>query len=182
MLKRHFIATIILVLTVSSCNSNYLDYYQHIESPNGQFYYGLYSDFSVGDPGFLVLKLDKKTNPKDLKINYSINGIKEKDAQWIQDRTLLSNYDEVGLFTSNPKIEIINNRHLVFSRGGLYFGLYDLKISKDTFNITSPWNAWLEKSGYKSEKYDRNEEQKAYGKWIKQNLDAKIRNYIATNK
>src|SRR6476659_5551153 len=117
MLKRHFIATIILVLTVSSCNSNYLDYYQHIESPNGQFYYGLYSDFRVGEPDFLVLKLDKKTNPKDLKINYSINGIKEKDAQWIQDRTLLSNYDEVGLFTSNPKIEIINNRHLVFSRG-----------------------------------------------------------------
>lgn len=73
MTKRHFIATLITVLTFSSCNMNYLDYYQHIDSPDGKYYYGLYSDFSIGDPGFLVLKLDKKTNPEDLKINYSHN-------------------------------------------------------------------------------------------------------------
>jgi len=143
MTKRHIISTLVFVLTLSSCNMNYLDYYQHIESPDGKFYYGLYSDFSIGDPGFLVLKLDKKTNPKDLKINYSVkNGITGDDAKWIGDRTILSNYDEASQYCSDPKIEIIDKRFLVFSRGGFMFGLYDLKLEKDTFNNCCPWNEW----------------------------------------
>ena len=129
------------------------------------------------------MKLDKKIDPEKLYINWNFNkGTKAEDTEWIRDKEVLFNYDEAGLFTSDPKIEIINNRHLVFTRGGYYFGLYDLKISKDTFNIGSPWNEWRDKSGYKSEKYDRDKEEKAYGQWIKENLDTKIRDYIETNK
>ncbi len=175
--------TLFLLTVMSACDMNYLDYIQHVESSDGKYYYGLYSDFSIGDPGFLVLKLDKKNNPKDLKINYSWrHGITGDDAEWMRERTVLYNYDEAGQFCNDPKLEIINDRFLVFSRGGYYFGLYDLKISKDTFNIGSPWNEWLDNSGYKSEKHDRDKEEKAYGQWIKQNLDTKIKNYIETNK
>lgn len=162
---------------------NYLDYIQLVEPSDGKYYYGLYSDFSIGDPGFLVLKLEKKNNPKDLKISYCwLHGITGDDAKWMRERTVLHNYDEAGQYCNDPKLEIINDRFLVFSRGGYFFGLYDLKISKDTFNIVSPWNEWLEKSGYKNEKYNREKEKEAYGKWIKQNLDTKIKEYIETNR
>lgn len=188
MSKRHYITTLLLVLTLSSCNLNYLDYYQHIDSPDGKYYYGLYSDFSIGDPGFLVLKLDKKTNPKDLKVNYSIkSGIAGDDAQWIEDRTILSNYDEASQYCKDPKIEIIDNRFLVFSRGGYMFGLYDLQLEKDTFNNCCPWNEWASQNvwaekgtNYKGE--IPKDEKSDYGLWIEKNIHNKIKVYIANNK
>ena len=182
-MRINFSLTLFLLIFTTACEMNYLEYIQHVESSDGKYYYGLYSDFCIGDPGFLVLKLDKKNNPKDLKIKYSWrHGITGDDAEWMRERTVLQNYDEAGLYCNDPKLEIINGRFLVFSRGGYYFGLYDLKISKDTFNTGSPWNEWLEKSGYNDEKHDRNKEKKAYGQWIKQNLDTKIKDYIETNR
>lgn len=176
--------TIFLSTFISGCNTNYFDYSQHVKSPDGRFNYCLYfDDVGIGDPGYYVLMLDKKVDPENLYINWNFKkGTKAEDTEWIRSKQVLFNYDEAGFFTSNPKLEIINNRHLVFSRGGYYFGLYDLKISKDTFNIGSPWHAWLEKSGYKIEKNDRDKEEKAYEQWIKENLDAKIRDYIETNR
>lgn len=76
MFKQIKILTVIFFLfTIASCNMNYLDYYQHIESPDGKYNYGLYSDFSIGDPGFLVLKLEKGINPKELKIDYILKTV-----------------------------------------------------------------------------------------------------------
>jgi hypothetical protein len=163
---------------------NYLDYYQHIESPDGNFNYCLYFDnVGIGDPGYYILKLDKKVDPEKLYVNWNFKrGIKTQDSEWIKDRELLFNYDEAGFLTSNPKIEIINNRHIVFSRGGYYFGLYDLKIEKDTFNISSPWNEWYKESGYIIKNRNRKEMEEAYEQWIKENLDDKIETYIETNK
>jgi hypothetical protein len=69
MTQRHFITTLIVVLTFSSCDMNYLDYYQHVDSPDGKYYYGLYSDISIGDHGCLVLvqKLAKEVLQMALK-------------------------------------------------------------------------------------------------------------------
>ncbi|WP_146153540.1 hypothetical protein [Adhaeribacter arboris] len=154
-----------------------------MESPDGKFYYGLYSDFSIGDPGFMVLKLDKKLNPKELKIDYSLkNGISDKDAEWMRTREIFYNYDEAGYFCDNPKLEFINNRFLVFSRGGYMFSLYDIKIEKDTFNIGSPWNEWYSQSQLTDESSNREKEKQDYGRWIQQNLHNKIKEYILTNK
>lgn len=187
MTQRHFITTLIVVLTFSSCDMNYLDYYQHVDSPDGKYYYGLYSDFSIGDPGFLVLKLDKKTNPEDLGINYSLkNGVAGEDIQWIEERTILSNYDEAGQYCNDPKIEIIDNRFLVFSRSGFMFGLYDLKLEKDTFNNCCPWNEWASQNAWaeKGTNYKGQipkDEKSEYGIWIEKNIHNKIKDYIANN-
>lgn len=175
----------ILCLTfLLACTSNYLDYSQHITSPDGKFNYCLYFDnVGIGDHGYYVLKLENNIEPEQLRIDWKFKtGTKPEDIEWIRKRQILFNYDEAEFLTSNPKIELINNRHLVFSRGGYYFGLYDLKLEKDTFDISSPWNAWLDKSGYKSEKYDREKEEKAYELWIKENVNDKIKQYILTNK
>ena len=132
-----------VIVLISSCTINYLDYIQHVESPDGQYNYCLYSDFSIGDPGFMILKIEKEINPKKLKMDYSIrSGISADDANWIYSREILANYDEASYFCANPKIELIDNRFIVFSRGGYKFGLYDIKFEKDTFNNCCPFNDW----------------------------------------
>jgi hypothetical protein len=181
---KRFTVTVFLIIILSGCCLNYLDYSQHIESPDGKYNYCLYIDnLGIGDPSFYVLKLDKSINPEKLKIKWSFkNGISNKDSEWIKNRQVLYNYDEAGLFTSNPKIEIIEKRFIVFSRGGYCFGLYDLKLEKDTFNTGSPWNDWFSQSGMTNDKCDREKEESAYRKWIETNLDNKIKDYIKKNK
>ncbi len=114
---------------------------------------------SIGDPGYTVVKLE--INPEDVYIKWTpwegINYEENKEQiEWFRERIILGNYDEAGFHTQNPKIEYINNRYIVFSRGGYCYGLNDIFLKKDTFNICSPWHEWREKSGYMSEKYDRN--------------------------
>ena len=179
---------LICVLIINSCTLNYLDYIQHVESPDGKYNYCLYSDFSIGDPGFLVLKLDKSINPKEFKIEYSIkNGISSKDASWIYSRQILDNYDEASQYCKDPKLELIDKRFLVFSRGGYMFSLYDLKLDKDTFNNCCPWNAWASQNIWAEKGSDYKgsipkDEKSDYGIWIEKNIHNKILTYIKQNK
>lgn len=176
------------LLIVTSCNINYLEYYQHIESPDGKYNYALYSDFGIGDPGFLVLKLEKEVDPKELKIDYSLrNGISSDDAEWMYSREILSNYDEASLYCKDPKFELIDNRFLVFSRGGFMFSLYDIKIEKDTFNNCCPWNEWASQNIWAEQGTDykgtiQKNEKSDYGIWIEKNIDMKIKEYIEKNR
>ncbi|MFZ4454700.1 MAG: hypothetical protein ACOYOT_00615 [Bacteroidales bacterium] len=121
---QHYKKIIIFIFAMInySCTINYLDYIQHIESPNGKYNYCLYSDFSIGDPGFLVLKMDKSINPKGLKIDYSLkSGISAKDADWIYSRQILNNYDENSQYCKDPKLELIDRRFLVFLEADICF-------------------------------------------------------------
>ena len=170
------------------CETNCVDYHSKLEMDIGDFNYALYLDgVGIGDPGYTVVKLEKNIKPEDVYIkwtpsegiNYEVNHEK---IEWFRDRKILENYAEAGFHTQNPKIEYINKRHIVFSRGGYYYGLYDIVLEKDTFNIGSPWNEWRNKSGYKSEKYDRDKEKKLYDVWIKNNIHEEIKHYISTNK
>lgn len=176
------------LFVINGCNINYLDYYQHIKSPNRKYNYGLYSDFSIGDPGFLVLKLEQGINPKKLKIDYSLkNGISADDADWIYSREILNNYDEASQYCKDPKIELIDNRFLVFSRGGYMFSLYDIKIEKDTFNNCCPWNEWASQNIWAEKGKDYKgqipkNKKSDYGIWIEKNLEKKIKEYIEKNK
>lgn len=187
---RHFYKLIILIFALinNSCTLNYLDYIQHVESPDGKYNYCLYSDFSIGDPGFLVLKLDKSVNPKELKIDYSIkNGISAKDADWIYSRQILDNYDEASQYCKDPKLELIDKRFLVFSRGGFMFSLYDIKLQKDTFNNCCPWNDWASHNIWaeKGTNYKGpipKDEKSDYGIWVEKNIHNKIKDYIEKNK
>jgi len=176
------------LFSISGCNINYLDYYQHIESPDGKYNYGLYSDFSIGDPGYVVLKLEKGINPKELKIDYSLkDGISDDDADWMYSKEILSNYDEASYYCKDPKIELIDNRFLVFSRGGYMFSLYDVKIEKDTFNNCCPWNEWASQNIWAEKGSDYKgpipkNEKSDYGIWIENNIDKKIKEYIEKNR
>tara|TARA_B110000908_G_scaffold154334_1_gene191566 strand:- start:110 stop:676 length:567 start_codon:yes stop_codon:yes gene_type:complete len=178
----------LIAIMLFGCETNYVDYHSKLEIETGDFNYALYLDgVGIGDPGYTVVKLEKNIKPEDVYIkwtpsdgiNYEVN---HEQIEWFRERKILKNYAEAGFHTHNPKIEYINKRHIVFSRGGYYYGLYDLILEKDTFNIGSPWNEWINKSGYKSEKYDRNKEEKQYDEWIKNNIHDEIKNYISNNK
>ncbi|GAA4295387.1 hypothetical protein [Nibribacter koreensis] len=182
MINRLFqiLSFLIFGLTSSGCTVDYLDYYQHLESPDGKFNYCLYSDVGIGDPGFYVLKLEKGINPEELPIKWSFkDGISDRDDNWIRSRTVLYNYDEASLFTSNPSIELMDNRFVVFSRGGYQMGLYDIELDNDTINFVSPWNEWYSQSTLSTNDKDKEEEE--YGKWIERNLDIPIKSYIKNN-
>ncbi len=99
--------------------------------------------------------------------------------EWIDKRTILYNYDEAELLTANPKIEILNNKFLVFSRGGYYFSLYDISLAKDTINSSSPWHDW--KAQQLNEANSNKDDENKYKKWVKENLNDRIKTYIEMN-
>jgi len=187
-MKTHFqILFLFISLLLIGCETNSVDYHSKLEIDSGDYNYALYLDgVGISDQTYKVVKLEKKINPEDVYLKWTpregINYEENKEQiEWFRERIILESYDEAGFHTQNPKIEYINNRYIVFSRGGYYYGLYDIFLKKDTFNIGSPWHEWRNKSGNKSEK-DRNKEKKLYDEWIKNNIHAEIKNYILTNK
>lgn len=168
--------SVFLLCCLCGCTFNYLDYYQHIEVPDGEYNFGLYGEPSFGDPGFMVLKLEKEIDPEKLAFNYKLFSggpmLSEEEQKWIDSRTVLYNYEESSYFSSNAKIELLHNRFLVFSRGGYHFSLYDLKTESAPFNDANPWYYGGGGSNEKS----------SYGTWIKTNLHDKINDYIEANR
>jgi hypothetical protein len=178
---------LLLVLTFSSCNSNY-DFIQEIKSPDGKYNFCLYAANEIKDEDFMVLKLEENINPKSVKIDLNNKDtVSQKNADWVLSRQIFSNYEESSAYASNPKIDLISNRFLVFSRGGYYFGLCDLKLNKDTFNNCCPFceweaqNIWAEKGIYYKGDIPK-DEKSDYGLWVKKNIHNKIKNYIVINK
>ncbi|MCP2044750.1 hypothetical protein [Pontibacter sp. HSC-36F09] len=173
---------ILTCFSIAGCTSNYLDYKEHIET-TGRYNYAFYMDsWGIGDQGYYVLQLEKDINPKDVYVEINMDGINHEQQDWMDNRTILFNYAEAGYHYQNPNIKLIDNQFLVFSRGGYFYGLYDLKTQKDTFNIGSPWNEFIEKSGYYSEKINREKEEKEYTSWVEKNIHDNIRKYIRANK
>jgi hypothetical protein len=171
-----------LLMVVTSCIGNRsLSYQSSIESSDGKYNYCLFTENGgIGDPGFYVLKLDKNIDPTKIQED-SFNTVEyNKAKQWTDRTQVLSNYDEISLFTSNPGIELINNRFLVMKRGGYYFGLYDLKLDTPIVNVASPATEYHYPHP-RNEPRDAAKEKEAYEKYIQENLDGKIKEYIQLN-
>ena len=185
MTNRKIIKYLMIVMTsfiLTSCSSNYLDLKEKITS-NEKYNYAFYMDtWGIGDQGYYVLQLDKNIKPEDVYLEINMDGINIEQSEWVDKRTVLFNYAEAGFHTTEPGIKLIENRFLVFSRGGYFYSLYDINMQNDTFNIGSPWNAFRDKSKYSSEKFDRDKEEKAYTEWIKENVHKKIENYMQSEK
>jgi hypothetical protein len=183
-LRSTVLPVVFLAIALTSCLDNSMKFQQKVESPDGKYNYCLYlNSGGFGDPGFWVIKLDKRVDPKKIYID-SVGHIRDwkEVTKWIKDRQILSNYDEGGKYTSNPKIEIRSNRFLTLSRGGFYFELYDIKLDKAIFNTFSPWGDWSPTStAMKADKLDDDLVKKEYGEWIKVHLNDPIIDYIEKN-
>lgn len=171
---------VIIIGLFTSCKFDYLNYYQHIESPNDKYNYALYTDNSgIGDIEFNVLRIEKNINPQELNFKWSFNERDTIAEIWIQDRKILSNYEEGSSFTDNANIKVLNNRFLVFSRGDLYFALYDLVADSAVIDVYSPWHGWAKTVNHDPE-YRSNVklEKQQYKVWIEKNLQEPINDYI----
>jgi hypothetical protein len=145
------IGALLIILFFSGTFSNpysyrgHFLYIQHIDYEGD--IYALFGDGSMdncaapGDPGWQVYKIENEIDPKILRIPCGTNttelGEKEGGLELI-----LSNYSEDGKDTRNPKIELLNDNFLVFSRGGYYYGLYGLENVETLINVWSPWSQY----------------------------------------
>jgi hypothetical protein len=120
----------------------------------------------INNVEFHILKIEKTIDPD--------GHISKTDYDWILDRELISNFEESMTYARNPKIEIVDNRFLIFSRSDYRFALYDLKLNKDIKNIHNPWSEWAS-TNIRAEngtdyKTDIKDERTEYGLRIKKNL------------
>lgn len=151
--------------------------YSELDSSN---YCRFMSTFGIGDPDFIIVRLDKNIEPSDLETNWDTQkNIDTNKYTYFNDRIVLSNYEESSMLSHDAKLNIINKRFLVFSRGGLMFGLYDIALKKAIVNNGSPWHSWLET--YRPNKMNGKEELSSYSRWVKINLEDSIKRYIAIN-
>ncbi len=168
---------------LTSCKFDYLIYCTHISPENEDYNYVVYTDNrGIGDIEFSVLKVEKEYNPKNLEFKWGFNERDTVAEKWIKERTLLANYSEAGYNTNNEELDLVDGRFLVFSRGNMNYGLYDLKADSAVFNDYSPWHSWLETYEKPDDKYDAKREKASYDKWILENYEKKIKEYIEKNK
>ena len=66
-MTRISVISAIILTTFTSCNINHLWYFQHLESPDGKYYYGLYSDFYIGAPWLFSIKIGKGYKSEKIK-------------------------------------------------------------------------------------------------------------------
>ncbi|PJC36766.1 hypothetical protein CO046_04040 [Candidatus Peregrinibacteria bacterium CG_4_9_14_0_2_um_filter_53_11] len=183
-MKKNIFLLCCITLLLSACSlegADYLVYDEQIPSPDSENVFALFHDRVIwgGDPGWYVLKFDQGTDLKKLNIPTSyISGASEEEKEWL-NKSVLWNWSEAGDDTRNPHIKIIENRWLVFIRGGLYYGLYDIKENRTIVDIHSPWHTWI--YSLDDDKYEAltiDERKKDFSNWKKQNMQKVIENTI----
>jgi hypothetical protein len=183
------VLVIVIALSYQAYQSyHYLTFINSVEPSGDDFTYALYNhDYLFGDPHFYVMKLNRGAHPEE--IDYEI-GYNEKTGQvdvrnWPGD-VILENFEESYNYAADPKLELINGRHLVLKRGGYYFSLYDVAKGSAVFNECCPFKEWSAQSihaerGPKPGKLPKNERTN-YGIWVEKNIQNKIKEYIEANK
>ena len=148
-------------------HNNYKSHIQTLEFPASNAKFILLTDFSgFGDRAWYVYQLP-------------INAEITKQMKRGHDETgaLFWNYSEAGDHYDNPKIEIIQDKHLVFSRGGLFHSLYDISKGKVLVNDESPWNSFMssqEKGPQSTGSLPPGTETHKMDEWVRNNLHMKI--------
>lgn len=151
--------------------NTYKEVIQALEVPSLNNQFVLLTDLAgLGDRAWYVYQLPLGTTlTKEMKTAHDKTGV------------LFWNYSEAGDHSDNPKIEIVKERFLVFSRGGLKHSLYDLKTRTVLVNDISPWGSFVVSEQYKK-CCDNNQsidiEAAEMNDWVKKNLHQKIERII----
>ena len=130
--------------------------------------YLLFTDISgFGDRTWYVYELPMNSAmTDDIKQAHNKKGV------------IFWNYSEAGNQTEDPKIEIMDNKYLVFSRGYYYHSLYDIESRKVLFNYISPWGSYILSPEYKkqAENTTYDEEMHLMDIWVEKNIHQRIKN------
>ncbi len=118
---------------------DYKIFVQKIRSPDSQWWFALFADTAgFGDPSWYLYRFPATAHVENLKIE---RGSDSGAIFW--------NYSEGGDQINNPKIELVGNRYIVFTRGGLYHSLCDIQENRVLVNNVSPYHAVVYSEEYK---------------------------------
>ena len=150
--------------------NSYKSEIQAIEIPNESIHFILLTDISGFD--------DRAWYVYQLPVRPGLT--KKMNTAHDEEGALFWNYSEAGDHSDNPKIEIQKGRYLLFSRGGLYHSVYDLRHKAVLVNDESPWGAFLESDQYKKygDKLPPGTKGTAMDVWVRENLHKKIEQII----
>lgn len=102
-----------------------------------------------------------------------------------RDRTgvLFWNYSEAGEHYDHPSISLLQDRFLVFSRGGLYHSLYDVKARKVLVNDESPWHSFITSEQHRiyGDEAPPGMDGTGMDAWVRSNLHSKIERIVSAN-
>lgn len=148
---------------------------EKIKSPDGTSWFALYHDYGgFGDPEWDIFKIPIEEIPEKLKIPCGYNFADSSKSDFWKKRMLMWNWSEGGNHTSNPHIKMFKNRYIVFIRGGLYHGLYDIEEDRTLITDESPWHSFMHSDGRKSS-INRDKE---IDQWVRDNLHNPIKEII----
>lgn len=182
-----FLLLFLIVLT--ACGKDDYDLIQEIKSPNGKYNFCLFARSEFRHSDFIVLKLESSVNAKSITYNPNSNNmnIAQSSVDLEMTKAVLKNEERRSDFATSPNIQLVKNRFLVFSRGGKYYGLYELEMDKSVFNEFDPFGAWASQNIWaKKGTYYKGEipkdEKSDYGIWVDKNIHNKIDEYIKKDK
>jgi len=156
-------------------HNSFKSHIQTLEMPDRKIQFILLTDIcGIGDPAWYVYKLPIGADiTKRMKTAHDTKNV------------LFWNYSELGDHCDNPKIEIIREKYLVFTRGGLHHSLYDIDKAEVLINEECPWSASLtegEAKGPSGRPMSNEEEMKRMDVWVRENLHSKIEKKINDTK
>ena len=172
---------LVLLFAFTFQPQKYLTFQEKLMSPDGTAWFALYHDYSgIGDPEWHVFKIPIGEDSKSLKIPAAYWSIDSDANDFWKNRMLMWNWSEAGNHVSNPHIEVIGRRYLVFIRGGYYHGLYDIDENKTLITDTSPWHSLVysyergsTRSGLKLDQIDAQMD-----KWVEDTLHNPIKKIV----
>ena len=162
-------------------------YLQHVALPDKRTQFALYTEIrGLEDVTWYVFKLDGAVDAKDLDVPKSFRtGSSQTEKMW-KDRVVFWNWSEAGFHRSNPRLLLIDDRFLLFERGGLYHAAYDIHYDRVLVTSECPWGDMMseqivfDKGGsFKIGFSGTNEEQSArMDSWVRKHLHEPIENII----
>ena len=172
---------LILLFVLTFKPQEYLTFQEKLISPYGTAWFALYHNYSgIGDPDWHVLKIPVDEDPESLKIPVAYEFTDPDMNDFWKNRMLMWNWSEAGNHVSNPHIEIIGRKYLVFIRGGYYHGLYDIDEDKTLITDTSPWHSFVYSEEHGSTKLDLKLDQidAQMDKWVEDTLHNPIKEIV----
>ena len=131
---------LLLLFSHTSCSDTHKHFAQKIKTPDGKYWIALFTDYAgIGDPSWHVYRFDINDNVENKKL----------PRHKFDDGAIFWNYSEAGDDTDGASISIVKDRYILFTRGGIYYSLYDLQNNKVLINDESPWHAFIDSDEFK---------------------------------
>ncbi|MBN2190284.1 MAG: hypothetical protein JW728_03640 [Candidatus Aureabacteria bacterium] len=158
-----------------------LTFIHTVDSPENNCSFALFGDYS--DTKRLVWYIFRfNTSAASVPTEMPAGFLEAKDRKHMQfkDNLLTWNVSSANFDVYNPNIKVIEEKYLVFDRGGIHHFLYDIKNSQKLFEDNNPWLTFIysEEGKFIDSPTDKNEMGALFNRWKVENIHNKIEMFI----